>query len=146
MFDHCQLKGENIRPLGLIILKISSDSSYVSDENRTSFKGWDEVENYEVFRKDENGVFLKIWEVPANTTSYSDSSLCHQLYEYYVRANDRNSSYTSESYIVGNVPRYDYNPRISSITYASVADENEIEVVWPKSSFSEFDYNKVFKY
>ncbi len=84
--------------------------------------------------------------MPANTTSNSDSSLCHQLYEYYVRANDRNSSYTSESYIVGNVPRYDYNPRISSITYASVADENEIEVVWPKNSFSEFDYNKVFKY
>lgn|GEM_PF-1057232 len=146
MLDYCELESAPSTTHCFIALTVSSTESYKNELSWTPYQGWTNVEDYDIFRKDENDVFMKIATVSDDINSYIDEGLCDQSYEYYVSANHPSFSYTSNSYSVSQRPLYIKNESLSAISNVSISGESEIAISWSKSQFSEFLNYKVAKY
>ena len=129
-----------------MVLNVSSLVPYQNELTWTPYIGWANVDEYNVFRKDENDVFVRIGTVAGDVTNYTDLGLCDTDYEYYVQATHPSEAWLSNSYTVSNRPIYVQNSLSSSVKNVSVSGENEISVDWEKSVFSEFSNYKVLKY
>ena len=146
VLDYCELESSPSTTHCFITLTVSSTESYKNELSWTPYQGWTNVDDYDIFRKDENDVFVKIATVSDDINSYIDEGLCDQSYEYYVSANHPSFSYTSKSYNVSQRPLYIKNESLSGISNVSVSGESEIAISWSKSQFSEFLNYKVAKY
>lgn len=144
--DYCDFVGSLSEEHCLIDLDVSSNVAYVNQLDWSPYIGWDSVMIYEIYRKDDNDVFVKIGKVDGEMTSFLDSGLCDEDYEYYVQALHHNQKYISRSQSRIYRPQYDRNPFRTSITNVTVSSEDEIKVTWKESQFSEFDSYKLLKY
>lgn len=144
--DYCDLEGKASTTHRPILLGVKSTKAYENELNWSPYSGWSLVKAYEIFRRNSNGVYVKLAEVDGNTTSYVDFGLCNEEYFYYVQALHPKESFISKSCMVSSRPLYAYNPSLSSIKVVSVEQENEISVKWNASRFSEFQKFKITKY
>lgn len=144
--DYCDLLGEKSAAHCFIVLSVTSSNAFTNDLSWTPYIGWSAVKEYQVFRKDENEVFVKIATLDGATTSYEDTQLCNQDYEYYVAAIHPTQNWESKSYRVVQRPMYFANSRLSSVKNVTVTDVNEISIEWVTSDYSQFKNYKLLKY
>lgn len=145
--DYCDLKGSESATHCAMLLSVSNAIPYQHVLTWTEYVGWGGVSEYQIFRQNEEGVFIKIGEVDGSVTTYEDLYLCNQPYTYFVRAiSPTSNEITSRTYNVSQTPTYIYNEERSSIDVVSVESDNTILVRWSESQFSNFDRYKVSKY
>ncbi|MGB0850851.1 MAG: hypothetical protein ACPGTP_06365, partial [Bacteroidia bacterium] len=144
--DYCDFIGSSSDDHCLIDLGVSSPDPYVNQLDWTPYIGWDSVMSYEIYRRDDSNVFLKIGRVDGEVTTFIDTGLCDEDYVYYVQALHHNQDFVSKSQTRKYRPRYDRNPFKTSITNVTVSAENEIKITWKESQFSEFESYKLLKY
>ncbi len=144
--DNCELQGESSSDHCFMVLTAESREPYIIKLTWTPYTGWSGVREYAIYRKDKSGVFVKIATVDGTTTSYEDEKLCDEKYEYYVGAIHPTEGWESKSYRVIERPMYLTNNRLSSIKNVTVSDDNQIQVTWDSSTFSEFKNYVLLKY
>lgn len=144
--DYCDLLSDNSMQHCFIVLSVNSTLAYTNDLSWSPYVGWSAVDQYVVYRKDANDVFVQIATLDGNTTTYQDTRLCDQEYEYYVSAIHPTQNWESKSYSVIQRPVFLPNERLSSVKNVTVNNDAEIEVHWQKSDYSEFSNYKLLKY
>ncbi|MBT8327221.1 MAG: PKD domain-containing protein, partial [Bacteroidia bacterium] len=78
--DYCDLQGLASTPHCFIYLTASSINPYENILEWTAYEGWPSVAEYNIFREDENGVYVRIATVPGDQTTFVDVDLCDQDY------------------------------------------------------------------
>ncbi len=71
--------------------------------------------------------------------TYTDGNLCNLEYTYYVRASHPFETFESKSNKAALKPIYIYNTSNSAIKKVSVVSQNQIEILWNKSSYANND-------
>ncbi len=132
--DYCDFSGEKSKQHCFIDLSISSNNNYENTLSWTPYVGWPFVKDYTIFRSTNTVDFEAIGKVAGTILTYLDSNLCDVDYTYYVQASHPIDSFKSNSTRVTIRPKYFYNPYSSSIKNVSVIGQNQIEVLWNKSS------------
>lgn len=113
-----------------IVLNLSANEINQLLLSWSAYKGWETVEKYNIYRS-ENGVdFTKYAEVNGDENSYADNNVCDKEYYYYVDAVKQSENLISISNISKGKPDYKLIAKGENIVYASVINDNEIEVKW----------------
>lgn len=102
--------------------------------NWNAYVGWDQVDNYEVWRvtsyTPNSGIFLGT--VPGTVTNFIDSNVvCYETYYYRVKANEFGGNLReSWSDTAGATPIYVPNNPPIEVVNATVEDDRDVEVNW----------------
>jgi len=97
--------------------------------NWTAYSGWI-PELYYIYRADSGGAFKKIDSVKGGVLTWSDTALCDDTYCYYVAAKKDSASYISNSNNICLRTKYAHQISSLNLRYATVIDNNTIELRW----------------
>jgi len=137
--DYCDFVGEKSIKHCFISLSTTSNENAKIILNWTPYVGWQFVKKYTIFRS-VNGIdFEIIGQVSGDVLTYTDGNLCNLEYTYYVRASHPFETFESKSNKAALKPIYIYNTSNSAIKKVSVVSQNQIEILWNKSSYANND-------
>jgi len=138
VIDSCDASGRESISHCFINLTIDNSVEFENILDWTHYVGWAAIKSYNIYRrvKNENTQFDIIANVAGDINKYRDTGLCNLDYEYYVQAIHPNDLFKSNSYRVISRPLYSLNPFISNVKNVSVADDNEIRILWNRSKFT----------
>ncbi len=99
------------------------------------YEGWNSVSKYYIYHLNKNtGIYVKIDSVSGTTLSYLHKPLpCDVMQAYQVVALDNTGQYLSYSDTVQLTPYDTIKPPEVVIKYATVLNDNQIELFWHKS-------------
>jgi gliding motility-associated-like protein len=114
-----------------VLLKVKTEATNTLQLSWTKYKGWN-VQEYAIY-KAAGGNFEFLNKVSGNDTTYSDKGLCDQTYTYYIVAINASGNYASLSNTASGKPDYFYSNTSEDVRFATVTDDNKINLKWQKS-------------
>ena len=144
--DYCNFTGIRSTKHCFINLTINSEVEYTSTLKWTPYVGWPSVKDYTIYKSKNSEDFEILTKVSGTILEYIDTNLCDEEYTYYIQASHPYEDFKSNSARATIRPKYLYNPTESSIKNVSVVGENQIEVSWSKSSFSQTESYIISKF
>ena len=118
--DYCGLLGGESPYHEVIILSVESIEPYNNTLSWTPYVGWNEVDQYEIFRKAQGSSYEFLCAVAGNVLIFRDTNLCDETYTYRVKAVNQEAVFNSFSYGVSSRPIYIHNPTKSSLQNVTV--------------------------
>ncbi len=133
-FEHCTILltgSQIIRPANLL--------------NWSSYDGW-VPDWYYIYRAGNNGIFNRIDSVSENVLTYTDSTICDENYCYYILAVNNSLKVASKSNIICFKDQYVRDNTVPNLRYATVLNNNLIQIKWDSSSYKNMAEYQVGKY
>jgi gliding motility-associated-like protein len=96
----------------------------------SAYRGWTGVKAYHIYRREGNGKFVGIADVPGDRLQYLDSMLCDLDYCYFVLAEHPQSLFYSRSNYACAHPPYILPSTAPELYVATVEPDNSIAVRW----------------
>jgi gliding motility-associated-like protein len=118
--SHCTILAEVELPPGM---------PYALELKWTPYKGWQEVQYYEVFRSKDGSTFTPYRQVKPWQLNLLDTLLCSHDYCYYVVAHHKNG-WTSRSNTTCGKPLYDVPRNLIPMQLVSVVNSAFASVAW----------------
>jgi gliding motility-associated-like protein len=143
--DLCGFNGGEGREHCQVILNADNSEPFKIKLNWSGYKGWDNAHTYELFRRKGLGKYVKIADLPAHQTAYTDSPLCDFYYEYYIEAINPVKMVRSQSNSIQLPVFYKLNKQPANIENVSV-EGNNVVVKLKRSVNENFSKFKLFKY
>lgn len=126
-----------------LILSLSKPQPFTLQLDWNSYGGWDGIDGYVIYRKVNNGNFELYQTVPGYVHTFSDVSLCDDVYHYYIEAHY--NSLISQSNRESDKPDYNFHEMPVNIKTVSVNNE-QIEVKWFASIYENTNSYELLKY
>lgn len=116
-----------------IILSVAKGDYFELNLSWSAYSGWNNLQNYTIYRAINGGNFEVLSMVDAYTLSYTDSGLCNNQYSYYVEAT--NGNFWSKSNKETDQPLYLKNTAPLDVKVATVKDNSFVLVTWNADTF-----------
>lgn len=114
------------------------------DINWSAYEGWVPT-SYEIYRKTTgNNRFNKIASIPGTETSYTDTNLCPNIYNYYVEAIGSNGYVSTSNQTGSRNSIFVLNSGIDMVN-ASVVSENQVAISFYSAPILNIDKYQVFR-
>jgi gliding motility-associated-like protein len=102
----------------------------------TYYVGWDRVEKYEIYRRQEDSAFKLVGEVFSTQKEFVDSNdVCNVPYFYRVAAVKEGGNIRSFSNTVNTQPLFEFNPNKPDVSFVTYRDRNTIEITYEPSTY-----------
>ncbi|MDG1396141.1 MAG: gliding motility-associated C-terminal domain-containing protein [Flavobacteriales bacterium] len=124
--DSCGFYSDSSRVHNSILLQANTDNYQNVNLSWTNYVGWDSVDSYRIYRREENGNFSLIAQLNGDVLSYEDVNLCNRFYHYYVLASHNDQEFYSYSNVESLEPLFvDYSIPLD-VRYSTVVDHSII--------------------
>ncbi|MGB0429073.1 MAG: PKD domain-containing protein [Bacteroidia bacterium] len=115
-----------------VLLNVDETQKEVTHLSWSPYVGWPSIQNYQIYRGLAGQALFPLDVVSATQLSYTDSSICNELYEYKVVALKSVDSFLSFSNGVEYQPEYVFQVNPLEMHVATVLNEH-VRVSWQKS-------------
>ena len=112
-------------------LEVDDDVKKTANLTWTPYRGWNEMDGYEISRTSNGSWFQPLAKVPPTQLSFVDSNFCDSTYQYRVEAISKNLKSRSNDDLFR--PEFTYQNVPLEITRVSVDGNKEIRVNWQRS-------------
>ena len=142
--DSCGYFSDSTQAHSPILLQAESIEYEIVNLTWSAYQGWDSIKTYDIYRAIENSDFQYLDQVPGDSLSYNDSSLCDVNYRYYLTAIHPEKEFTSRSNKVSIEPLFvDFKNQFYvdyTSVYKTVEGADVIVTSWPTIIPSSLSY------
>jgi gliding motility-associated-like protein len=142
--NNCDETGVWSTPHCPVVLNIQKGEPFELNLSWTAYKGWNNIDRYEVLKSENGTRFEILTTVDASTLFYTDTLLCDQPYCYKIRAINNGLISTSNS--VCEKPNYKFNEVGLDVSSASVVDNKVVQITWERPLSDVVKSYKLLKY
>lgn len=115
-----------------VLLQVDPAQTEITHLSWTPYEGWDSILNYTVYRGLKGRTLDPLAVLTPNATSYIDSTVCSEEYEYAVKAMRHDDSLLSSSNYVDYAPQYVFQLDPLEAELATVR-KSAVHLHWEKS-------------
>lgn len=141
--DSCGYYSDSSRVHATVVLSVNSSYYQTVNLDWTRYYGWDSVATYDIYRSFDGADYQWLDQVPGDSLSYIDTSLCNVVYGYYVVANHPDEAFQSRSNKKLIEPLFIDFTEPLKLSYSSVIGDEVMLTQWETFYWSEMTYYNV---